>query len=127
VGEIEQFATKLRENWRGVWQAYRWLVTTFVIAVFCDAVSTMYFMTHRPQVEEANPGVRWVSQWLGPLLGPLLAALGKIIAGLFVATTCRRIALYVLVAATLISFWAAWYNLWGIDLYTPRFAKWLNW
>jgi len=51
----------------------------------------------------------------GPVAGPLIGVAAKLAAAMVVAIYCRRFAGHVFVAATMISLWAAWYNVWGID------------
>jgi len=76
---------------------------------------------------EIHLAIRWVSMLFGNILGPLIGALGKTIAGLLVAIYLRRFAIYILLAASIISFWAAWYNVWGYKIYEPNIFNWIPW
>ena len=76
---------------------------------------------------ELHIGFVFVSRLFGPVVGPLLGGIAKITAGIIVAIYCRRFSLYILVVASIISFWAAWYNIWGVNVYTPIFLKWIPW
>jgi hypothetical protein len=38
----------------------------------------------------------------------------------------RRWAIYIFVAVIILYAWAAWYNIWGCDLYYPRLLDWLD-
>jgi len=99
----------------------------FVIALFCDAASTIHSMLIEGPDVEIHPVIRLVSRTLGPVAGPLVATAGKTLAGLLVAIYCRRFAAYIFVTASIISFWAAWYNIWGFKVYTPLILKWIPW
>ena len=103
-------------------------IFAFFIAFLCDGLSTVYFMLQENRVDdELHPVIRLISYILGPIVCPLFSAIAKAAVGLLVAIYCRRFALYILLAASLISLWAAWYNVWGKDLYIPRLLKWLTW
>lgn len=119
--------TKLKENSWGFWKDYRWFIIVFVIALFCDAAGTIHFMLIEGPDVEIHPVIRLVSKILGPVAGPLIAAVGKAFAGILVCIYCRRFAAYIFVAASIISFWAAWYNLWGFKIYTPLILRWIPW
>jgi hypothetical protein len=119
--------TKFRENSRGFWKDYRWFLGMFVVAVFCDAASTMRFMLIQGPDAEIHLAIRFVSRIIGPIAGPLVGGIGKVIAGFIVGVYFRRFAAYILVTASIISLWAAWYNLWGFRVYTPVILKWFPW
>ena len=123
MGIVEKF----RDNCRGFWRAYRWFIVVFVVAVFCDVASTIYFMTRESAPQEIHPVIRLVSRLLGPIIGPLLSGIGKAVAGIIVAIYCRRFAGYIFAVAAIISLWAAWYNVWGINLYVPNLIRWIPW
>ena len=119
---------RFRKNYAGFWQSYKWLVGVFILALLCDGASTMYFMLKKgDSTEEVHPVILLVSIISGPVLGPLLGVIGKAAAGIFVAIYCRRYAVYILLVGIVLSFWAAWYNVWGINLYVPRVIKWICW
>lgn len=119
--------TKFRENYCGFWKDCRWFIVIFVLALFCDAGSTIHFMLREGPDIEIHPAIQFVSGILGPIAGPLLAAVGKAVAGVLVCIYCRRWAAYILVTASIISFWASWYNIWGFKVYTPLILKWIPW
>ncbi len=75
---------------------------------------------------ELHPVIQLASAILGPVAGPLFAAMGKIAALILVCLLLPRAAKYVLFAASGLSFWAAWYNIGGCQLYVPRLIKWLT-
>ena len=118
-------AARFKNNARGFWGAYRWVVIVFLVSLFCDAASTIHFMVKTGPELEIHPMVRIAARIAGPVAGPLLGALAKALAGVIVAIYCRRFAAYILILASLISFWAAWYNIWGVNMYYPMFMRWL--
>ena len=95
-----------------------------MLTLLCDGLSTVYVMLGIGPQEELHPVVRCVSVSFGPVVGPLFGVVGKAIAGLLVAIYCRRFAAYILVTASIISIWAAWYNMWGFKLYVANILKW---
>ncbi len=101
------------------------MVIVFLVSLFCDAASTIHFMVKTGPELEIHPMVRIAARIAGPVAGPLLGALAKALAGVIVAIYCRRFAAYILILASLISFWAAWYNIWGVNMYYPMFMRWL--
>ena len=117
--------TRFRNNARGFWGAYRWVLIVFFASLFCDAASTIHFMVKMGPELEIHPMVRIAAKIAGPVAGPLLGALAKALAGIVVAIYCRRFAAHILILASLISLWAAWYNIWGVEMYNPIFMQWL--
>ena len=107
---------RFRNNARGFWGVYRWVLIVFVVSLLCDAASTIYFMIQMGPEPEIHPMVRIAARIVGPVAGPLLGALVKALAGVIVAIYCRRFAACILILASLISFWAAWYNVWGMEM-----------
>ena len=119
--------TKFRKNYRGFWQDYRWFLVVFIVSLFCDAGSTMHFMLREGPDAEMHIVIRFLAKILGPIAGPLVGAILKTAAGVIVGVYCRRFAAYIFVTASIISFWAAWYNLWGFRIYTPNIIRWFPW
>jgi len=119
--------TTFRENYRGFWKNYRWLVAVFVVSLFCDAGSTMYFMLKEGPDAEMHIVIRFLARVFGPIAGPLIGAVGKAVTGVLVGIYVRRFAGHIFVTASIISFWAAWYNIWGFRLYTPIIVYWFPW
>ena len=117
----------LAENYRGFFKKYRWFIAVFVVAILCDAVSTMHFMLRIGPDSEMHIIIRYLSKLLGPVAGPLAGAVGKVAAGIIVAIYLRRFALYIFITASVISFWAAWYNMWGYKIYIPKILVWFTW
>jgi len=107
------------QNHTGFWYEHRWILAVFITAVFCDALSTIMFMNRLGIEAELHPIYYLVSKVFGPNIGPLLGAVGKTGAAIAVGIYCRKFAPYLFLAITIISFWAAWYNVWGINIYVP--------
>lgn len=118
---------RFRTNSQGFWRKYFFVIIIFLAAVLCDALSTIHFMKKWGPQAEIHPAIRWASMWFGDILGPLMGSLGKAIAGLLVAIYVRRFAIYILLTASIISFWAAWYNVWGYKIYEPNILYWIPW
>jgi len=120
--------TKFRENCRGFWKDYRWFIVVFALAVLCDAVSTIHFMLEPNPDSEAHPVINFMcASVLGPIAGPLFAAIAKLAIGIVIAIYCRRFAICIFICVSVISFWAAWYNVWGYEVCSPDILDWLPW
>ena len=119
---------RFRENSRGFWKKYKWLIVIFALAIILDSCSTIYFMIAEGTEIELHPAVRFLStRILGPILGPVFSVICKVSAGIIVAIYCRKFAPYIFLAASIISVWAAWYNIWGYKIYTLHFLKYVPW
>ncbi len=117
---------RFKGNYRYVLSTYRWLIIVFIIALICDGASTIYFMLNEGPESELHPAIKFVSaEILGPVFGPIAGIAGKAIAGIAVAIYLKRFAPYIFIAAIILSFWAAWYNIWGWKIYLPLGLKWL--
>lgn len=93
---------------------HRNVLVFYTLAIFLDALSTIYFM-HRGDInQELHPLVRLGALIYGPVAGPLLFAfLFKLLAGLLVLFYIHRLAPAILRLAAFISIGAAMLNLWG--------------
>jgi len=115
----------------GFWSRYRWYFIICVLALLCDTVSTIYFMSsHGPDGYklEFHPVFRLAAEFCGPVIGPLLGFLGKVIAALLVGIYLRKWSRWFFLTVIILSFWAAWYNIWGIKLgYYPNIFNLLPW
>ena len=101
------------------------MLIVFFVSLLCDGASTIHFMVRTGPEPEIHPLVRVAARLVGPVAGPLFGALVKALAGIIVAIYCRRFAAHILILASLISLWAAWYNVWGIYVYSPAFMQWM--
>jgi len=121
---MKQIQDRFMRNWDGFLGQWGIVIVFFCAALLADAVSTIYFMQHEGADAEMHPMVCLVSRWCGPILGPLVGAFGKAAAGLIVAVYWRRIAGFIFGLTSVISLWAAWYNLWGHRIYIPAIYSW---
>lgn len=120
------YEAHLRKNRVGYFQElapYLWLL---LVAAFADFLSTYRFMITGSVEDELHPVIRLFSLYLGPLFGPLLGKLGQVVVAIFLSIGFRPVAKIFLILLSIIYFYAAWYNVWGINLYTPRFLTWLG-
>ena len=111
--------SRFRNNYVGFFRAYSFFVVIAILGVLADTISTISFMQTRGPEAEAHPVIRQLSWQYGIVYGPLIAGFLKIIIGTVVSIYCRRFARYILLALAIVSFWAAWYNLWGWQVYRP--------
>jgi len=107
---------RFKRNSRGFWRVYWWIVLLFVGALAADGTTTIYFMLKAGAEAELHPVIRVVSIILGPIARPVLSVIakafsGKAFSGIIVAVYCRRFAAYILIAGTIVSLYAAWYNI----------------
>ena len=109
--------TRFKTNSLGFWNSYRLYFTIFIIALLCDTASTMYFMTKLGTHAELHPLIRLFSEMAGPIMGPVLGAVGKTWACIAVTLYLRKYAVHILVSASAIYVWAAWYNITGVYFY----------
>jgi len=118
---------RLPVNFSARWKKYRWILIIYFFALICDAISTIYFMAIDGPKAETHLVIRYVSLVLGRIAGPVVGAIIKALGGLLVVAFCGRYAIYILLTAIFMSLWAAWYNVWGVDIYVPYFMKWIAW
>ena len=116
---------RLATNYQGYWQRYYWLLIVTFIAALADLMSTIRFMTAEGIEQELHPAIRIVAFITGPIVGPIIGKLAQLAAILLVTLYTRRIAIFIFIAATMMYSWAAWYNIWGRDFYTPLLIEWL--
>jgi hypothetical protein len=110
-------------NYQTFWKERKFFLILFFFALFCDGASTVYIMLEYGPDVELHLAIMVISKVFGPVAGPIIGALGKGVAGIIVAIYLRRFSKYVFVAATLISLWAAWYNVWGVELYHANILR----
>ncbi len=85
--------------------------------------STIYFMLIHGPAAEGHPVVRMISHVLGPILGPMLGKTTQFLVAIVVTVFLRRWAAYIFVPLIILYGWAAWYNLWGHEVYYPRLLE----
>ncbi len=99
---------------------YRLLLVLALAASLADMASTIYFMRHTGPHAELHPTVRFVSLLFGPILGPVLGKAVQFLVLVAITVFLRRWALFIFLPVIILYGWAAWYNVWGHELYYPR-------
>lgn len=110
---------RLHRNYQGYWSRYRYHVTLVIIMSVADYASTLYFMHHDGIHHELHPGIRLAAYHLGPVAGTLLGKAVQLAALVLVTLYLRSVARLLFIAAAMMYGWAAWYNVWGRELYSP--------
>ena len=114
---------RLRCNASGYVNEFRFFLSAFLIAATLDLITTMHFMLKDGTETELHPAIRFVAWILGPIWGPILGKLCQFLAALVVTIHLRSYARIILVVATFLYTWAAWYNVWGKNIYVPRLME----
>ena len=117
------YSRRIRANSPGFLREYWPYLVAVLIAATLDFITTCRFMSEGSVSDEFHPIIRFVSVICGPIWGPLFGKLCQIIATLFLAITFKPIARIVLVLVAVIYLYAAWFNTWGVNLYTPLFVR----
>ncbi|MCH9022016.1 MAG: hypothetical protein IID32_04560 [Planctomycetes bacterium] len=118
---------KIKQDGLDFCRSCRWVVLFFLFALMCDAASTSHFMVRFGTEGEIHPVYRLAGEAFGPHVGPFMGFIGKAMGGMLVASYLRKWAAYILLAAGAISLWAAWYNVWGYQLYMPNILNFIWW
>jgi hypothetical protein len=118
--------TRFRENWVGYVHEYRFFLVLVLLASLADTASTIHFMLARGPAAEGHPAVRMISEAYGPILGPILGKAVQFLTLIGVTVFLRRWATFIFVPIIILYTWAAWYNVWGHELYAPRLVRWLD-
>lgn len=117
---------RFRMNWEGYIRHYRAFLALTFLAALADAASTIYFMCRTGPDSEGHPAIRLISVVFGPILGPIVSKVCQLSVIVVLTVYLRRWAIYIFVAVIILYTWAAWYNIWGCDLYYPRLLDWLD-
>lgn len=112
--------TRFRENWQGYVCRYRVFLVLTALACLADMASTIYFMLIRGPGAEGHPAVREFSFLLGPILGPVFGKAVQFFVVIGLTVFLRRWAVHIFITVIILYTWAAWYNIWGQNLYYPR-------
>ncbi|HUV63518.1 MAG TPA: hypothetical protein VMW24_06435 [Sedimentisphaerales bacterium] len=126
VRSISDIIERFRTNWSGYAHEYRLLLMLTVLVALADAASTVHFMLRAGPDAEGHPAIRLVSAGFGPILGPIVGKLCQFAAVVALTVYLRRWAAHIFVAVIILYTWAAWYNVWGCELYCPRLLEWLD-
>jgi hypothetical protein len=117
---------RFRENWVGYVREYRVLLALVFLASLADTASTIHFMLSQGPSAEGHPAVRLISEAYGPIFGPVLGKTVQFLTIVGVTVFLRRWALFIFIPIIILYTWAAWYNVWGHELYHPRLVQWLE-
>ncbi len=123
-GLLDFYASRLRRNWPGYVREFWPYIGLAVLAAFLDLLTTWRFMHAGSVYDEFHPVIRHVSILTGPWFGPVIGKLGQLAALFLVTIVFRPAARVIFIPVILIYLYAAWYNTWGFQLYTPRFLQW---
>lgn len=126
IRSFRDIVARFRENWKGYVHEYRFLLVLVVLASLADMASTIWFMLARGPAAEGHPVVRMISHAYGPILGPILGKAGQFLVFVGVTVFLRRWALFIFIPVIILYAWAAWYNVWGHELYYSRLVQWLE-
>jgi hypothetical protein len=126
IRSARDIVERFRVNWEGYIREYRVILILTVLAALADAASTVYFMLRAGPDAEGHPAIRLISAVFGPILGPIAGKLCQFAAVVALTVYLRFWAVYIFVAVLVLYAWAAWYNVWGFDLYYPRLLDWLD-
>ena len=122
---VEHVSARWRARWGGYLAAFAPYLAVSFIAAAADFWSTYSFMSAEGVGDELHPAIRLLCWVLGPFLGALLGKLIQYAALVAVTVLWRPYARIIFIPVTVLYLYAAWWNLWGKDLYTPLFVKWL--
>jgi hypothetical protein len=114
---------RLWQNYKDLWAKYHWVILIFYFSLLCDACSTIYFMLKYGQDSEIHPAIYFVSKIFGPIAKPLIGAVAKAMAGILIATYCKRFAVYIFLLVSIISLGATWYNIYGVEIHIQNILK----
>jgi hypothetical protein len=120
IRSIDDIVTRLRENWVGYVHEYRVFLVLVVLASLADMASTIHFMVYAGPEAELHPTVRFLSVFFGPFLGPVLGKAVQFTVIIVLTVFLRRWAIFIFIPVIILYFWAAWYNVWGYQMYYPR-------
>ncbi|MDD5350783.1 MAG: hypothetical protein PHQ12_11285 [Chthoniobacteraceae bacterium] len=119
----EQFSTRWRANTPGYFRAFAPYLAVAFFAAAADFWSTYATMLSLGVESELHPAIRLVSHVFGAFLGPLLGKVVQYAALVAVTILWRPYARIIFLPVIVLYLYAAWFNLWGNELYTPLFAK----
>lgn len=126
IRSVSDIIERFRINCHGYIREYRVLLILTVFAALADAASTVYFMLRAGPDAEGHPAIRLISAVFGPILGPIIGKLCQFTAVVVLTIYLRLWSVYIFVAVIVLYAWAAWYNVWGCDLYYPKLLDWLD-
>ena len=121
-GIVERFHT----NWQGYPRQYWLPLDLTMLTAAADMFSTIHFMLIEGPEAEGHPAIRFLAAFLGPVFGPIIGKICQFAVIVSLTVYLRRWAVYIFVTVIILYAWAAWYNIWGQNLYMPRILKFLD-
>ena len=126
IRSVRDILERFHVNWEGYIRECRVFLILTVLAALADAASTVYFMLRAGPDAEGHPVIRLISAVFGTILGPIVGKLCQFTAIVALTVYLRCWAAYIFIAVIILYAWAAWYNVWGCNLYYPRLLDWLD-
>ncbi|MBI3415074.1 MAG: hypothetical protein HY043_07110 [Verrucomicrobia bacterium] len=123
---VGALVTHWRRNATGFFSAHRGRLGLLLLAACADGASTIAFMSRSGVEMESHPVIRLVAFAIGPIAGAVVGKICQLITAVVVAIYFRRWAGILLATLALLYLWAAWFNFWGQNFYTPRILHWLG-
>jgi hypothetical protein len=123
VRTINDIVERFRLNWQGYLRRYSIFLVLIVLAAAADMFSTIRFMLIEGPEAEGHPAVRLLANFFGPVFGPVIGKICQFAVIIAVTVYMRRWAVYIFVVVIVLYTWAAWYNIWGQNVYYPRLLK----
>lgn len=123
---MQDVVDRLIENSRGYVRRYFVYLVLTSLAAAADMVSTMYIMLIFGPEAERHPTIRLAATILGPFVGPIVGKLWQFAVVIALTVYLRAWAVYIFITVIFLYGWAAWYNLWGWNIYYPRILEWLD-
>jgi hypothetical protein len=126
IRTMRDIETRFRENWKGFLHEYGVFLVLALLASLADTASTIHFMRYAGPQAELHPTVRFISYLFGPIGGPILGKGIQFTVLIALTVFLRRRAIFIFIPIIILYAWAAWYNIWGYQLYYPRLLHWLE-
>ena len=123
IQSIDDLKKRFQRNWDGYLFKFRYWLVLILITGIADTISTIYFMTEMGAENEVHPAIRFVSIVAGPLIGPIIGKLCQYSAILAITLFFRKQAVFVFIPVIILYAWAAWFNIWGSQIYYPRLLQ----
>jgi hypothetical protein len=122
-GLFDFYISRLRRNYPGYFREFWPYISLSVIASYLDFLTTWHYMKEGGVTDEFHPAIRLVAVITGPLIGPIIGKLSQLLALILLTVSFREAARIIFIPIIIIYLYGAWYNTWGINIYTPLFLK----
>ncbi len=115
-----ELVARFTVNLDGYFREYRIWLILLALAAVADTISTIMFMVTDGIDHEVHPGVRVMSLVLGPIAGPIASKMLQVLGVMAITIYFRQRAWIIFMPVVILYTWAAWYNIWGRNIYVPR-------